>query len=354
MNRPPTIRDVAAAAGVSAATVSRVLTGNRVVSPAVEKRVRQAMKDLDYVVNAQARALTGTGAGTVAILLPQMTSPFHNQVAEGVADEAATEGRLCLVCPTMGDPGVEMALAETMRERNTEAVVLIGGVQDIPEYRDRMTRLALALDAAGSRLVLCGRPTPGEQLPVTVVEYDNEGGAFAAVSHLLSHGHERILLLNGPDGNTTSDGRRTGYERALRTYGIEPDPELMIAGDSTRDHVRQRMADLLAAGAPAFTAVFCWDDAVASGAMAAIRAAGMSIPGDISVIGYNDAPTALDVTPALTSVHIPALELGRNAIRLALHRADPLKAGAAQHITLGTHIVIRDSVRALVRRPGRA
>lgn len=350
--RAATVRDVANHAGVSPATVSRVLTGNRPVSRDIQARVYQAMKELDYVVNEQARALSATTSRTVAILLDHLTAPFHNRIASGVEQEAAERGRMSLVCTTTGDPGRELALIEMLRARNTEAVVLIGAVHDTPEYRNRIARVARLLDGSGSRLVLVGRPSPVENLPVTVVEYDNEGGAYAAVSHLLSMGHRRIAYI-GPDTahNSTSATRIAGYHRALAAHRIEPDPQLELmarTGTESRTLGYTAMKHLLEGGvALPFTALFCFDDLVAAGAMAALREAGVAVPDDVSIIGYNDEPTALDVVPALTTVHVPHIELGRSAMRLVLDRDDPMNTALGHHMTLGTYLVLRDSVKAL-------
>jgi LacI family transcriptional regulator len=347
--RAATVRDVARLAGVSPATVSRVLTGNRAVSPDIQARVHRAIRELDYVVNEQARALSATNSKTVAILLDHLSAPFYNRIASGVEQEAAERGRLSLVCTTNGDPGRELAQIEMLRARNTEAVVLIGAVHDTKEYRSRIARLAKLLDASGSGLVLIGRPSPVENLPVTVIEYDNEGGAYAAVSHLLSKGHRRIAYL-GPDParNSTSATRIAGYHRAFAAHGIEADPYAELtarSGTESRTLGYTALSRLLESGdALPFTALFCFDDLVAAGAMAALREAGVSIPEDISIVGYNDEPTSLDVVPALTTVHIPHVELGRTAMRLVLDRDDQTNTTLGHHTTLGTYLVLRDSV----------
>ena len=341
--RAATIRDVATRAGVSVATVSRVLTGNYPVAATTRTRVLRAVRDLDYVVNAHARALAGNRSKIIAVLLSNLTSPFYNRVASGVEQQAVAEDRLCMVSTTGGDPEREVKLVETLREQSVDAVVLVGGVVDGPEYREHMARLARLLDSAGSRLVVCGRPSPGENLPVTVVEYDNAGGAFAATSHLLSQGHRRVLFIGGDPQNTTTRDRLDGYRRAIGAYGIAEDPSLVIVGNQLPPFAYAELKKRLAAGPPDFTAVFAWDDHIAARALVALREAGVSVPNEVSVIGYNDEREAQDVFPALTTVSIPHLELGREAVRLALHRNDP--AVSTQHIVLGTHIVLRDSVR---------
>jgi LacI family transcriptional regulator len=352
----PTIRQVAERAGVSPATVSRVLSGNRPVTEEIRARVRRAIKELDYVVNEQARSLSGTSTKTVAILLDHLTSPFHNRVASGVEQEAAEQGRMCLISTTGGDPARELALIEMLRARNTEAVVLIGGVFDTPEYRSRIGRVARLLDASGSRLVLAGRPAPTPGLPVSIVEYDNEGGAYAAISYLLSMGHTRIAYLGPDTAFTTVAARIDGYRRALDSHGVAIDPELVFTtptGVESRNLGYGAMRNLLDQGVESgsprlpFTALFCYDDLVAAGAMAALRERGVSVPGDVSVVGYNDEPTALDVVPALTTVHISHIDLGRAALRLVLNHGNPQTVTLGDHISIATYLVIRDTVRRL-------
>ena len=317
--------------------------------------MQRAIKELDYVVNEQARSLSGTSTKTVAILLDHLTSPFHNRVASGVEQEAAEQGRMCLISTTGGDPARELALIEMLRARNTEAVVLIGGVFDTPEYRSRIGRVARLLDASGSRLVLAGRPAPTPGLPVSIVEYDNEGGAYAAISYLLSMGHTRIAYLGpiprsppSPPGSTATD--------VPWTHGIAKDPALLFttpAGVESRNLGYGAMRTLLDQGVESgsprlpFTALFCYDDLVAAGAMAALRERGVSVPEDVSVVGYNDEPTALDVVPALTTVHISHIDLGRAALRLVLNHGNPQTVTLGDHISIATYLVIRDTVRRL-------
>lgn len=222
MGERVTIRDVAARAGVSVATVSRVLAGNYATSAGARTKVLRAVKDLDYVINPHARALAGAGRKTVAVLISQVTSPFYAKVAQGVEEESAKRDRLCLVCTTGGDPARELAVVQMMREQAAEAVVLVGGVAEDDEYRARMSRYAQSLAAAGSRLVLCGRPAPSPDVPAIVVEYDNEAGAHAITSYLLGAGHRDIVLLGFEPGHTTGEARVSGYRRALAEHGLPP------------------------------------------------------------------------------------------------------------------------------------
>lgn len=175
---------------------------------------------------------------------------------------------------------------------------------------------------------------------MTVIEYDNEGGAHALVAHVLSQGHRRVLFLGGRPDHTTAQGRERGCLAAHRARGIDVDPALVLHGDFTRDSGHRLIREALAAGLE-FTAVVAATDMVAAGALTALREAGLSVPGDVSLAGYDDIPFARDLYPALTTVHVPYEELGRLAVPTALGRT-PEKAD--EHLLLGTHVVVRDSV----------
>ena len=188
----PTVKDVAAAAGVSATTVSRVLGGTYPVSASTRKRVLRAVQDLDYVINAQARALVGGSTRTVAFVVRDLVGPL-------------------------------------MREQQAEAVVLVGGGLRTAEHTERMAQIARSLERVGSRLVLCGRPPIGPDAPATVVEYDNEGGAFAVTNYLLSLGHRRIAFVGAAEPeHTTTSARFNGFSRAHAAHHLAVDPDLVV------------------------------------------------------------------------------------------------------------------------------
>ncbi|MGC4946065.1 LacI family DNA-binding transcriptional regulator [Streptomyces sp. DT224] len=339
-----TLSDVARDAGVSPATASRVLSGRYSVPDATRARVERSVRKLGYVANMHARVLAGALSRIVAVLTSDVTSAFYGRIVEGIEQEAVAAGRMCILVTTQNDPGRESAMLSLLREQNAEVVVLVGGVDAENEaYRNRMAELARTLDAAGSRLVLIGRPSPSPDAPVTVVEYDAVGGALAITSHLLSMGHQRVLFLGGTPGSTTTSARVEGYRKALAGFGIEADPELVVHGRSTRNFGYETITRLLDAGRPDFTAVFACDDLVAAGAMTALRERGLDVPGDFSVAGYDDLPQSVDLVPPLTTVNVPLAQLGRAAVQLALRRTEDAAAG--QHVMLGTHVVVRHSVR---------
>ncbi|MEU6006659.1 LacI family DNA-binding transcriptional regulator [Streptomyces sp. NPDC047453] len=350
--RRATVVDVAKRAGVSTATVSRVMNRNYPVSAATRERVEAAMRDLGYVVNAHARALAGASGRTVGIIVSELIDPFYAYIARGVEREATDGDRLCLVCCTQGDPQRELAFIELMHERRADAVVLVGGSVEDRAYKAELARRARELDAGGSKLVLCGRPSLGDGVPTVGVEYDNEGGAFAITDHLIRQGHERILYLGGPPGLSTARDRLAGHRRALELRGIARDPELEQPGAFSRAFGYRRMAEVLSGG-PEFTAVFAANDIVAAGAAQALEEAGLRIPRDMSLVGYDDIPVAQELRPRLTTVRIPLEEMGRQAVRVALNGGDEddWRAPTTGTLRLGTHIVVRESVAAPMNTP---
>jgi LacI family transcriptional regulator len=309
--------------------------------------VMRAVRELDYVVNAQARALVGGGTRTVAFIVRDLVGPLFAYIGQGVEQQATAEGRLCLVCTHHGDAERELEIIDLMREQQAEAVVLVGGGLHTQSHLNRMAQIARSLDKSGSRLVLCGRPPIGADVPATVVEYDNEGGAYAVTSYLISRGHREIAFIGMGDlEHTTTSARFGGFQRAHKTHGLKLSKERLLPGTYDRDSGYQQTKAMLAKGIR-FTAIVAITDMVASGALFALREEGVRVPEDVSVVGYDDIPLAADLTPSLTTVHIPHEELGRTAVRLALHRDTH---ALDQHMLLGTHVVIRESTGPAKRK----
>ena len=351
MSRRATLADVAALAKVSSATVSRALSGNYPVAEATRARIDAAVAELGYVVNAQARALAGQPTRTVGIVINEIVDHFYAFVARGVEQEAAASGRLCLVCCTHGDPRQELAFLDLLAEQRADAVILVGGTIAEKRHAAEIMARGKSLHDTGSLLIHCGRATPSDD--IAAVEYDNTGGAFAATDHLLTNGHERILYLGGPPKLSTSLDRLAGYRKALAGRGVEADPALIQLGAFGQRFGYERLKAILAEGTPSFTAVFAANDNTAVGAYQALLEAGLRIPEDVSVVGYDDIPAATLLRPALTTVNIPLEEMGRRAVRLAVSHGNEYGdayAATSRNVRLGTHLVLRDSVAAPARR----
>lgn len=340
-----TMREVAARAGVSVATVSRVANGNYPVSAATKERVRSAMQELGYVLDDNARALAGTGSRLIVLVLNELVDPFYGYIARGVQQEAAANGRACLVIATSGQVGSEDEAIDLAMGRRADMVILVGGSRVDDAYQRTIRRHHRRLADHGIRLVLCGRPTT-DRGEVPSVQYENEAGAFMVTDHLLRRGHRRILYLGGPTGLSTTEARVNGYRRALHEHHLTPDDELIRIGQFGREWSRRTMLEVLDAEVD-FTAVFAGNDICAAGVYAALKQRGLRIPDDLSVVGYDDVPLAVDLDPPLTTVNVPLEPLGREAVRLGLMgdgvSADPFARDRSQ-ARLGVYLVERDSV----------
>ncbi|VXB09017.1 Transcriptional regulator, LacI family [Microbacterium sp. 8M] len=348
-----TMTDVAERAGVSTATVSRVLNGNYPVAQATKDAVKRAIDDLGYTANAHARALASASTHSVGIIVNDLVDPFFSYIVRGVEQEAATTGRLCIVAASQGDVGREIELIDRMISQRTDAVIVVGGAYDDAGARRRMAERARTLAGMGSTLVLCGRPPVGDNVPTKIVGYDNEGGAFAVTEHLLSLGHRRILYLGGPVGLSTSVARLAGYRRAMQSRGVDAPPELVHQGAFGRRFGHSAMSEILASKLDV-TAVFAANDLVAAGALDAMTAAGVRVPEDMSLVGYDDIPQSNELTPKLTTVHVPLEEMGRESVRLALTQDDDAFGRHAEgEIIVGTRLIVRDSVAAPRSTPWR-
>jgi LacI family transcriptional regulator len=320
---------------VSTATVSRVLNRNYPVSDGVRQRVMEAVRDLGYVANAHARALLTSTSGTVGVILHDVSDPYFAEVVRGIQEVAGLENRLVVICNSLREPGREITYIEMLRAHRVDAIIMAGGHILDDEYLMALREQALQLRAQGSRLVLCGH----HPVRADAVVPDNAAGASRLVRHLLDRGHRRIAHIAGPQNLSTTQDRVDGYLGALASYAVEPDPALLVAGDFTRESGYDAAGRLLDARA-GFTAIFAVNDLAAVGAMARLKERGLRVPEDVSVVGFDDVPVARDVTPALTTVSVPMVEMGRQSMRLALR--DP---GAPHEVVrLETHLVERGSV----------
>jgi LacI family transcriptional regulator len=329
-----TISDVANRAGVSVATVSRVLNGNYPVAEPTRARVMVAVHDLGYIANAHARALIKSTSGTVGVILHDVSDPYFAEIVRGIQEVADRHGKLVVLCSSLRDPSREITYIELLRAQRVDAIILTSGYVEDDEFLAALHEQARGLRAQGGRLVLCG------QYPVRApaVIPDNAGGAFRITSHLLQLGHRRIAHLTGPPSFSTTDDRLRGYEGALASFGLTPDPDLVAAGDFSRDGAYASCLTLLNRGI-AFSAMFAANDIMAIGALAAFRERGIEVPRDISLVGFDDIPISRDLTPPLTTVAVPMAEIGRRAMLLTL---EPSPISEAP-VRIPTEIVVRQS-----------
>ncbi|OIV35550.1 LacI family transcriptional regulator [Mangrovactinospora gilvigrisea] len=346
-----TLADVAERAGVSTATVSRVLNGNYPVAASTRKRVLRAVEELQYVVNAQARALAAASSDLVGILVNDVADPFFGLIASGIQAEVAEADLLPVICNTGGDPERELNYLTLLQRQRARGVVLTGGAWDDGHHLAAVAERARHYIAGGGRLVQCGRPPlalgpdAGPPAPegagVITVAFDNRGGARALTAHLISLGHTRIGYVSGPEHNTTTATRLEGHRRALADHpeAARLSEPLVVTGAFTRTAGYDAVAELLRRD-PELTAVLASNDSVALGVCAALREREVEIPARISVAGFDDLPFSRDTCPPLTTVRIPLTEAGRRAGRLLLGRDAPPPGGV---LTIHPELVARTS-----------
>ncbi|OEJ34851.1 LacI family DNA-binding transcriptional regulator [Streptomyces subrutilus] len=348
-----TLAEVAARAGVSPATVSRVLNGGYPVAGGTRTRVERAVEELGYIANGPARALAAATSDLVGVLVHDVADSFFGILAGSLQSALAPTGpggarRLAVVCNTEGDPAAELAYLALLEGQRAGGVVLTGGAAEDPGHTTALAARVARIAASGAPVVLCGRPPlplpagAPSGLLVATVAFDDHGGAFRLAEHLLALGHRRIASVAGPPGLSTTRERLAGHRAALLRHDPrlpEACADLTVHAAFTRSAGYDATRELLRRGAP-FTAVAAANDTVATGVAAALREAGLRIPEDVSVAGFDDLPFCADTAPALTTVRVPLREAGALAALLVTGRR-PLPPGGIT--TLPTELMVRAS-----------
>ncbi|MGH3425946.1 MAG: LacI family DNA-binding transcriptional regulator [Nocardioidaceae bacterium] len=329
------IRDVAAAAGVSAATVSRVLNPEAAaypVRPETRERVLEAIERLRYRPNDLARALLHRRTNVVGLIVPDISNPYYPEVARGIEDVASTAGWRVVLCNTDRDIEKTTTYLDTLIKTRADGVIVVGG----------STSEALApniFEPYDTRIVLVGR----HELPYPSVQIDNVAAAHEATAHVLRLGHRRVAFLGGPHASRTVQDRLAGYRQALEDAGVAFAERLVREGDFQEASGYATAGGLLGLPDPP-TAIIAANDRMAFGAHAAAVDHGLRVPDDVSLVGFDDVSLASYLRPALTTVAIPSYEIGERAMRILLAEdpADPA-GGGAEPSTLATKLVVRDS-----------
>jgi LacI family transcriptional regulator len=329
--RRVTINDVADRAGVSVTTVSMALSGQRPVSEETKARVLQVIAELGYRPNAIARSLRTRRTHTVALLVPDITNPFYPMLARGVDDTLATNGFRLFIANSDASPIKEREFLKQAPASQVDGVIAavfhLTGV-DVD-----------TLGAAGVPIVGLGDALAGPRIDTVVG--DDETGAAATITYLLGRGHTRIGVIAGPAGVRVADARLRGARRAAKEAGHPIDPRFIERGDFTlADGEKAARSILERSEAP--TALVCGNDLMAIGAMNAALAMGLSIPGDVAVVGYDDIDAATLVAPRLTTVHNPAYAMGTAAAELLCSRLER-PSMRRRRIVVSHQLVARES-----------
>jgi LacI family transcriptional regulator len=330
---PPKLSDVAAAAGVSPATVSRHLNGRLALPQATRDRIDAAIGRLGYRPNLLAKRLSTGRSEAIGLVVPDIANPFFAAIARGVGAEARLHGLSLSLTVTDGDPAREIEALRALDANAAEGLILAVARPDEGTLAQ--------LRARPRQVVLLDEDVPGAPGPRVMVE--NAEGARLATEALIAAGHRDIAMVAGPAAASSMREREAGYAAALAAAGLEARPDWIVPGDYTRAHGRAAGLHLLrAADRP--TAIVAMADVIAIGVIEAARDCGLAVPDDLSVTGFDDMEFADMLQPALTTVRQPIAELGQLAVRRLV---DLMGGGQPPRVTrLPVELIARASVAA--------
>jgi LacI family transcriptional regulator len=325
------IKDVALKAGVSVTTVSHVVNGTRFVGESARLRVEEAVRDLGYVPSGVARSLKHNTTHTFGMLIPNNSNPYFAEILRGVEDRCFAAGYNVILCNSNDDAVRQASYLRVLAEKRIDGLVLVTSQRD--------AALRAALDELKIPLVLLDREVPG--LTCDQVEVDHVTGGFLATQHLLALGHPWVACISGPPELSPSSQRRAGWKKALAEAGVDRREGDLERGDFSSRSGYCAMQALLK-HQPRTSAVFVCNDLMAIGALAAAYEAGIRVPGQLSIVGFDDIELAAFSTPALTTVVQPKRKIGTLAAELLLDR---LQTGRteARRIILAPELKVRSS-----------
>jgi LacI family transcriptional regulator len=332
-----TIRDVAKVAGVSISSVSHVVNNTRFVSDETRKKVLAAMEELNYHPNDLARGLRRGETRTLGLIVPDNSNSFFAEVARGIENVGYENGYSVILCNSDGDIQKELAYVNVLSAKQVDGVIFIASGNQSDHIH--------MLTSRGIPVIVADRDIAEPSVDVVLV--NNEEGGYQATRHLVLVGHKRIACIAGPSNLTPSADRVRGYQRALAEAGIPFLPELVVQGDFRYQGGEAAMHRLLALK-PAPTAVFVCNDIMAIGSLRAIYSAGLRVPGQISIVGFDDIPLASAMNPSLSTVAQPVHEIASVSTTLLLEKMAARIQGETikqegRRIVLDPKLIIRES-----------
>lgn len=324
-----TIRDVAALAGVSHQTVSRVINGSQHVSPETRRKVDAAISQLDFRPNAIARFMASGHTRTLACISPNLTDYTFARIIEGADTEARQSGYFVISASAEDEGSFSTLLDELVATRRTEGLMVIN-----PYVDQRFTLLPQNFP-----LVFLG--TKARDQRADAVHLDDFNAGRFATQHLLELGHTDIVTLTGPIQEDCASDRLAGYQQALLDWGLRPQEDLIKTGDWSATTGYESILQLLEEKI-SFSAIFAQNDRIAIGAIRRLYEAGLSIPNDVSIIGFDDIPLSAYFNPALTTMRQDLFEIGRMAVRRLMERIqNPFQP--VKQLQLSAELIIRSS-----------
>jgi LacI family transcriptional regulator len=342
--RLASLRDVAALAGTSIPTASRVLNdlGSRYrISAKTQARVRQAAADLRFAPNLVARSLRLGTTRTLGLVMPDIGNPFFAAIARSVSSEAHARGYAVLLADTANDTRREIELLEVLSTRQPDGLVVVPVGQDAAHLQ--------RFETSPVPVVLVDRSFPHVRLPSVVS--DNRQGAADAVDYLISRGHRRIACLRGLTGTLPDTERLQGYRDALARHGIRFDPRLVAGVGFGLEEGRRGTRALLDSGVR-FTAIFAFSNLLGVGALETLRGAGVDVPREVSLVSFDEQPYSAALSVPMTTVRQNPAEIGRRAVAMLCERIGKAHPPPPEAAVVPTALEPRASVAAPAARPG--
>jgi len=332
--RQPSIKDIARLARVSHPTVSRALQNSPLVNPQTAAKIRKIADEAGYRASAVARGLVTRRTRTIGLVVTTVADPFASEVVCGVEQTANDHGYSVFLADSNADPVREKKVVQSLAERRVDGIIVTSsrvGALYLPLLREMQVPIVLVNDQYPGAFVHS----------VMITNFD---GMRAAAEHLIGLGHHRIAYLGDQLGYQSDVERLAGYQSALDAAGIEAAPELVVRGDGKAEAAMDAMEKLLSLAQPP-TAVCCYNDMSALGAMRQIRAHGLGLPDDVSVVGFDDLFFASYLQPPLTTVRQPMRRMGK----LAMESLFALMSGAesVEQIKVDAELIVRESTAAV-------
>ena len=325
-----TIKDIARIANVAHSTVSRALAGSPRVNPETAERIRRIAEQCGYRTSAVGRSLATRRTRTVGVVVTNIADPFAATVVSGIEQAAGDDGYAVLLASSFADPDRELRVVHALEERRVDGIIVTAsrvGALHVP----KLSRMKVPV-------VLLNNQHPSEFVHSVMIE--NVEASAEATRYLIGLGHNRIGYIGDRNGRHSDTERFAGYRQALDSAELPFRPELVVHGDGTAESGREAMGRLIQL-AERPTAVFCYDDMTALGALREAHANGLSVPGDISVIGFDDLPMVEYAEPALTTVRQPMFAMGRMAMETML---DLLSGSESAHnVRVRGELIVRAS-----------
>ena len=337
MNPRVTLQDVADRAGVSLTTASRVVNeGPRRVGPRLAQRVNQAVAELGYTANLQARAVATGQSTMIGVVVHDIADPYFSSIAAGLIEVADARRLLVCMSSTSATETAEREYVALMRAQRARAVILIGSRSDDAGARDALRAEIAAFTRSGGRAVAVGQ----DLLGVDTVLPENAAGAEALARAMVALGHRRFAVLAGPRGLLTARDRLDGFRAGLAAWDVPL--TRVVHGPFTRDGGYEAMSAVLAAAEPLPDCVFAVTDVMAMGALARLRAGRYQVPADIALAGFDDILTLRDVYPPLTTVRLPLKRMGEMAASLILDESAEVPVGP-RVVPVHGEVILRES-----------